>query len=62
MSVWFETQILLIFKIFLTLIRGVYVQYFGGLIYIWKTYIDGMPLEGTFVKNLEVWLSVHFEF
>jgi hypothetical protein len=54
-SVWFETQILLIFKIFLTLIRGVYVHYFWGLIRIWKTYIDGLPREGTLVKTLKVW-------
>jgi hypothetical protein len=54
-STWFETQILLIFKIFLTLIRGVFVYYVWGLIRIWKTYIDRLPHEGTLVKNLKVW-------
>jgi len=60
-SVWFETQILLIFKIFLTLIRGVYVHYVWGLIPIWKTYVEGLPRERTLVKTLKVWfVGVHW--
>jgi hypothetical protein len=53
-SVWFETKILIIFKIFLTIIRGVYVDHVWDLICIWKTYIDGPTREGTLVKNLKV--------
>jgi hypothetical protein len=53
-SVWFETQILIL-NFFLKLRLGVYVHYVRGVIHIWKAYIDGLPREGTFVKNLKVW-------